>query len=229
MRSAKAALFVVMLATLFQSMATASPVTLLFDGRVTHVGDPFNLVGSAIAPGDAVAIALNYDTSTTDFYPDPFEGRYITPGYLRVSINGLTFEQRYDIQVNALEEGFDSGAATELMVFSAGAFPGPAEVWPATLPEFDVTNISISFIDPESPFALFPHSRLPTAAEFSSLAGQLMGKGELLSGTWDESKYSVQFDFDAPEPSTLTLMGVGLGLILWRQLSGTKSRRAPRD
>ncbi len=184
----------------------AETITFDFTGHVTSVYDPFGIVGSLITTGDPVLASLRYDTTTPDLYPgDPTRGTYLnTPGWLKVAIDGLGFEQTSSIQVDVLHGFVATGLPQELL---QGLFVGTPTAWPDQLPTFTYSSILLGIGQTTPPFSLLSSDALPTSIDLSKAD---IRSGLVRSGTQEVNMYEIQFGTAIPEPRTATLLVGGL-------------------
>jgi hypothetical protein len=199
----RAALVAVLMCAL-PAPTQATIIEFEFSGNVSFIGDPFGLVGSLITLGDPVLVSLRYDTTTPDLYPDdPTRGAYVGPGWLKVNINGLAFEQTLGVQIDVLD-GFDG---QELFQALGVCCPSPT-AWPASLPLFPFSGVGLGIGQTMPPYTLLSSDALPT---FLNLGLADFASGAVVSSTEDLNMYEIQFQlFQVPEPGIFALLGTGL-------------------
>jgi hypothetical protein len=89
-----------LMVSVFPTVSHSAIITLNFMGDVTFIYNPHGIVGPPIALGAPVTASIRYDTVWPDLYPgDSTRGTYLSmPGWLKVNISGLLFEQTISYQ-----------------------------------------------------------------------------------------------------------------------------------
>jgi PEP-CTERM motif len=183
--------------------ASAEIVTFNFVGSVSYVYNPYAVVDPLlIRIGDPVQASLRYDTTTPDTYPESDRGSFIGPGWLKVTINGLTFERTTTVQIDILH-----GANGGQELFQAMALNGLTS-WPNSIPSYPFQNLLLQFWETGPPHDFLSNADLPTSLDFSRADVRL---GTITTSTSSANMYEVQFNLtQVPEPATATLLIVGL-------------------
>lgn len=193
------------LASLAALPVSAELVTLEFGGQVTSIFNPLGAVsGSLIQTGDPVRLSIRYDTSTPDHRPDANWGGYQSPGWLRVNIRDLTFEQANGVLVEVM-----NGANGNQHMFQATA-DGVMTAWPAALAGFSDPRLFVGIWETQAPIDLLSSAALPTALDVTRAD---MAVGEVSVSSGNLNAYTVQFQISPiPEPTVGRLLLWG-GLI----------------
>ena len=221
--TARASLAVLMLCVLPPS-SHADVITFDFSGPVYAIYDPFGLVGSLVTVGDPVRGTLRYDTASADGYSDdPSWGKYLSPGWITLEIDGLAFEFTSRVLIDVLHHANGNQELFQVLG-SWNPFIVPS-AWPASLPAFKYTGLGLGIGQSYLPYDLLSSDALPRSLD---LARADFASGEVGSGTDDLAMYYIQFRLttfqsDAepepepvPEPGAFGLLGAGLALALSR-------------
>jgi hypothetical protein len=197
--------------------ASAEIVTFNFVGTVSYVYNPYAVVDPLlIRTGDPVHVSLRYDTTTPDTYPESDRGSFISPGWLKVNINGLTFERTSTVQIDILH-----GANGGQELFQALA-PGGLTSLPNSIPSFPFQNLFLGFWETGPPHDFLSSADLPTYLDFSRADAKL---ATFSTGTTSVNMYELQFNLmQVPEPGVATLLIGGLlGWVILFRLPGNIS------
>jgi hypothetical protein len=196
-------------AWLYTCGAQGEDVTFSFTGRVSWIYNPSG-AGDAlpVSVGDPVQLSLRFNTSTRDLYPDdPTRGAFVGPGWLKVSINGLAFEQTQTVGIDVIHGG---NGGQEL--FQAQVLANDASAWPEPLAAYPQKRTLVSFWETGPPYDLLSSAELPTQMDFSradQFFASVMTAGEVYN------VYEIGFTLiQVPEPCSGGLFAVGL--LLWR-------------
>jgi len=191
--------------------ASGEIVTFDFTGGIFYVYNPFGVVSSSLVQvGDPVHVSLRFDTATPDGYPEANRGMFISPGWLKVSVNGLNFERTTTIQIDILH-----GANGGQDLFQVLALGSPT-AWPTEVPTYPYQRIGLGFWEIGPPYDFLPNADLPTFLDFSR--ADIRG-GSIATGTDTLNMYELQFSLtQVPEPTVASLLAGGLLLCrLWYQ------------
>jgi hypothetical protein len=193
--------------------ARSEVVTFDFAGNVTSVYNPYAVVpASLIRLGDPVQISLRYDTAALDGYrDDPTRGSFVSPGWLKVNINGLRFECSTYAQIDIIHASATGGQE----LFQVMSYP-PFSAWPTALPDYPNKGFGFGCWETRPPYDFLPSADLPLELNFSRAD---IRNGNIATGTQALNMYEVQFTFvQVPEPTVITLLSVGLlALVLTRR------------
>jgi len=155
--------------------------------------------------GDPVQVSLRYDTATPDLNPEANWGRYVSPGWVKVSVNGLNFERTTALQIDILH-GVNGGQE----LFQVLALGSPT-AWPAEVPTYPYPRILLGFWETRPPYNFLSSADLPTFLAFSRAD---IRSGGIATGTDTLNMYEIQFNLvQVAEPSVAGLLAGGL--LLW--------------
>jgi hypothetical protein len=190
------------------AVSHATVVTFNFQGNVAYIWDPDSLVGATgIQIGSPVQTSLRFDTATPDFplyADDPSRGSFTGPGWLKVSIAGVNFEQTSGVQVDILH-GANGGEEVFDAMADYGATPSSPE-----LPTYFQTYLGLWETGP--PYDLLSNAELPTSLDFS--------RTDQSHAVINANNYQIVFSVaQVPEPSTWALATVA---VLLRALHGRR-------
>jgi hypothetical protein len=193
--------------------ASGAVVTFDFTGSVHNVYNPYGVVSpSLVRVGDPVSVSLRYDTTTLDGYPeDPTRGRFFSPGWLKVNINGLAFECTNRALIDIIHTGASGGQE----FFQALPY-GNQTVWPAELPDYPNKGFGFACWETGPAYDFLSNAELPLALDFSRAE---IRNGGIQTGTDTLNMYEIQFNLvQVPEPSAtvLLLAGISLGVGMQR-------------
>lgn len=187
---------------LLSRVVSAHPVTFDFLGQVDYITDPDNVVAATpIRFGSALTLSLRFDTDTPDnelYAADPTRGSFRGPGWIKLNIEGVLFEQASGVQVDILH-----GANGDQELFQAMAnYPGSTS-WPG-LPGYYQTLIALW--QNEQPHNMLANAELPDWVVFS--------RAQENHCVINADNYQIVFSISQiPEPSTLALSISALAVI----------------
>jgi len=186
--------------------ASAEIVTFDFIGNVSFVYNPYSVVDPLlIRTGDPVQVSLRFDTTSPDANPASDWGTFYSPGWLKVNINGLTFERTTTVQIDILH-----GANGGEELFQAMTLNGLTS-WPNSIPSYPFQNLLLHFWETGPPHDFLSNADLPTSLDFSRADVRL---GSITTSTSSANMYEVQFNLtQVPEPGLAALLIVGL--LVW--------------
>ena len=190
----------------------ASIFELHFAAVVTNVGDLTGTLDAFVRVGDRVNIDIGYDLATPDFptyASDPTRGAYLSPGWLRITVNDLFFAMD-GVQVDVL-----NWPDQDLFTVNGGTlWPSVISDWPDELPLFPILGGGLGFIDLTAPFDLTSSDALP-AAPLAWHRADIAG-GHIGAGTDELSMYDISFRV-VPEPTMISLVGFGIAWAVARR------------
>lgn len=188
----------ILAASLYHIAASGEIVTFNFIGNVSSVYNPFGVVSSSLVQvGDPIQVSLRYDTATPDGNSETNRGTYLTPGWLKVSVNDLSFEQTTTIQIDILH-----GANGGQELFQVLALNPTA--WPQAVPAYPFQRLLLGFWETGPPYDFLSSADLPTTLDWSRAD---VRNGSIATGTSSLNMYEFQFQLaQVPEPATATLM-----------------------
>jgi hypothetical protein len=203
-----------LMVSLFPTLSHSAIITLDFTGKVTDIFDPQTIIGNQVALGAPVKASIRYDTLFPDTPPSGFYENM--PGWLKVTIGGLLFEQTNGYYMSVTHD-----TSTPFSAFLVYTYQTTG--WPASLPQFDFAAFAIQFSEDQPPFDLLSSDAPPASFDITRADWNL---GSVVAARIEEGgkpAYEIRFELTqqaeiVPEPGTLSLLALGFGTVAFRRL-----------